>query len=119
METVRLRKIQERSQLERLLDALASRGGLVPQGSFQIRAPRALSPQLQRVVSRATQAGHVWSCWADTEHAWLFTCQLSESRSRERATPVLEVERFDETGELKETGAWEVDEEGRWRRCVD
>ena len=77
METVRLRKIQQPSHVERLLEAFASRGDLLPKDCYQIRASGALSPQLQRIVERAIQKGHVWACWADSYHSWLFTCEMS------------------------------------------
>jgi hypothetical protein len=117
METMRLRKIQQPSQVERLLESYVSRSELLPRDSFQIRATRALSPQLQRVVTRTTQNGHVWACWADSHHTWLFTCEMSLPLSRERGSPVLLVEHYDESGELKESGAWMSDQEGKWRRC--
>ena len=116
METVRLQKIQQPSHLERLLEALVTRGGLVPKDAYQIRAARALSPQLQRIASQSVQASRVWACWADSQHAWLFTCELSVALSRERGAPVLEVDLFDENGEHKDSGTWDVDEEGKWRR---
>src|SRR5438105_11759192 len=102
METVRLRRIQEPSHVERLLEAYVSRSGLLPNDAFQIRAQRALSPQLQRVVARATPKGHVWACWADSYHTWLFTCEMSLPLSRERGAPVLLVDRSEEhTSELQ------------------
>jgi hypothetical protein len=118
METVRLRKIQAPSHVERLLESYVSRGDLLPKDSFQIRATRALSPQLQRVVARATQKGHVWACWADSYHTWLFTCEMSLPLSRERGSPVLQVDLYDEAGELKESGTWFSDPEGKWCRCA-
>lgn len=117
METVRLRRIQEPSHLERLLEAYVSRGDLLPKDAFQIRAMRALSPQLQRVVTRATQKSHVWACWADSSHTWLFTCEMSLPLSRERGVPVLLVDQYDEAGELKDSGTWVSDQDGKWRRC--
>ena len=117
METVRLRSIQEPSHVERLLEAYVSRGDLLPKDAFQIRAMRALSPQLQRVVTRATQKGQVWACWADSYHTWLFTCEISLPLSRERGAPVLLVDQYDEAGELKDSGTWVSDQEGKWRRC--
>ena len=117
METVRLRRIQEPSHVERLLEAYVSRGDLLPKDAFQIRAMRALSPQLQRVVTRATQKGRVWACWADSYHTWLFTCAMSLPLSRERGAPVLLVDQYDEAGELKDAGTWVSDQEGKWRRC--
>src|SRR5213082_2053041 len=116
METVRLRRIQEPSHVERLLEAYVSRSGLLPNDAFQIRAQRALSPQLQRVVARATPKGHVWACWADSYHTWLFTCEMSLPLSRERGAPVLLVDQYDEAGELKDSGTWVSDQEGKWRR---
>jgi hypothetical protein len=117
METVRLRRIQEPSHVERLLEAYVSRGDLLPKDAFQIRAMRALSPQLQRVVTRATQKGHVWACWADSYHTWLFTCEMSLPLSRERGAPVLLIDQYDEAGELKDSGTWVSDQDGKWRRC--
>jgi hypothetical protein len=117
METVRLRRIQEPSQVERLLEAYVARGELLPKDAFQIRAMRALSPQLQRVVTRATQKGHVWACWADSYHTWLFTCEMSLPLSRERGAPVLLIDQYDEAGELKDSGTWVSDQDGKWRRC--
>ena len=117
METMRLRKIQAPSQVERLLESYVSRGNFLPTDAFQIRAPRALSPQLQRVVTQAAYKGHVWACWADSYHTWLFTCEMSLPLSRERGAPVLLVEQYDEAGELKESGSWVPDQEGRWSRC--
>jgi hypothetical protein len=118
METVRLQKIQQPSRLQRLLEALVTRGELVPKECYQIRASRALSPQLQRIAAHASQSNRVWACWADSQHAWLFTCELSISLSRERGAPVLDVEVYDEAGEQKDSGAWVVDEEGKWGRCA-
>jgi hypothetical protein len=42
---------------------------------------------------------------------------MSLPLSRERGSPVLLVEHYDESGELKESGAWMPDQEGKWRRC--
>jgi hypothetical protein len=117
METVRLRKIQQPSHVERLLEAFASRGDLLPKDCYQIRASGALSAQLQAVVEQAIQKGHVWACWADSYHTWLFTCEMSLPLSRERGSPVLQVDVYDETGELKDAGVW-VNQQGKWSRCV-
>ncbi len=103
--------------MERLLEAYASRSGLLSKDSYQIRASRALSPQLQRVVSRGAEKGHVWACWADSYHTWLFTCEMSLPLSRERGAPVLLVDQYDEAGELKGSGAWVSDQDGKWTRC--
>lgn len=106
METLRLRRIQQPSYLERLLEALIARGSLVPAEAYQIRDPGAVPLALRRIVAKAVEEGHVWSCWADNFHFWLFACEMSLSLSRERGSPVLNVSRYDEAGELTEAGPW-------------
>jgi hypothetical protein len=118
METLRLRKIQQPSYVERLLEALVTRGSLVPKECYRIRDYRALSHEMQRVV-RESQRGHTWACWANDPHAWLFTCVMSFAASRERGTPVLMVNLYDDAGELKDSGPWVPDRDGSWRRCVE
>ncbi len=103
--------------MERLLEGFATGGGLLSKNCYQLRTLRALSPQLQRVVTRATEKGHVWACWADSYHTWLFTCEMSLPLSRERGAPVLQVDQYDEAGELKDSGAWVTDQNGKWSRC--
>ena len=58
------------------------------------------------------------ACWADSYHGWLFTCEMSLPLSRERGAPVLQVDLYDEAGELKDTGIWVTDPEGKWTRSV-
>jgi len=119
METVRLRKIQAPSQLERLLVAFATRvSGLLPDDCYQVRNPLALPPQLQRVLAgEAVHNGRTWACWADNFRAWLFTCEMSLIRSRERGMPVLQISIFDEVGGLINAGTWVHAREGTWHRC--
>jgi hypothetical protein len=119
METRRLRHIQQPSQTETLLDALITRGYMLPKEAFQIRDPNSLPAQLQQVVARATEEGRVWSCWATSHDIWLFTCEMSLPLSRERGAPVLLVNRYAETGELTESSSWTSDPHGTWRRCAD
>jgi hypothetical protein len=40
---------------------------------------------------------------------------MSLPLSRERGAPVLQVNRYDEKGELKDAGSWTTDPEGKWR----
>ena len=117
METLRLRSLQQPSRVERLLEACISLGKHLPEGSFQIRDPSALPEELRRVLTQAIKQGQAWSCWAHRIHTWLFTCEMSLPLSRERGVPVLLVDQYDEAGELKESGAWVSDQDGRWTRC--
>jgi len=119
MEPLRMQRILHPARVEKLLDAFVSRGGALPEGSYRIRDPKALTDGMRQILKRATRAGQVWSCWADGLHAWLFTCQLSPSRSSERGTPVLDVDLYGEEGALKDSGSWMADWEGKWRRCAD
>jgi hypothetical protein len=119
METLRLRRIQQPSEVEELLEAFVSRGNFLPKACDRIRDSGALSPQLRRVLAGEAQQGHVWACWANNFQTWLFTCEMSLASSRERGAPVLKVNLYDETGELKETGTWLADPQGNWHRCVE
>jgi hypothetical protein len=119
METRRLRALQQPSQVERLLEAYISRTGVLPKDSFQIRDSKALPSALQKLVMRAASEGRVWSCWANNFEFWLFTCEMSLTMSRERREPVLLVNRYAESGELQDAGAWMRNPEGRWERCGD
>jgi len=117
METLRLRGIQQPSAVKRLLDAFIAHSNLLPKNCYPIRDPSTLPPQLQRVVAREIEQGHIWACWADPFNTWLFTCEMSLPSSRERATPVLHVNLYGEAGELKGSGSWVTDQEGKWHHC--
>lgn len=119
METLRLRSIQNPSHVGRLLEELISRGTLLPQDGQQVHDPDELPPQLKAVVSRAAADGRVWACWASSQEIRLFTCEMSLPLSRERGTPVLLVNRYDDRGELKDVGTWVADPEGKWRRFAE
>ena len=119
METLRLRRIQEPSRVESLLEAYISRTRILPEGAYQIRDRSGLPSRVQTIVSRATVQGHVWSAWARGAHVWLFTCEMSLPLSRERGAPVLIVRLHNEDGEVIDSGTWRYDQLGAWSRCAD
>ena len=119
METLRLRRLQEPSRVQRLLEAYVSRANLLPEGSYPVRNPSELPERLKSVIARALAQGHVWLCWAHTSQIWLFTAEMSLALSRERGAPVVMVRRYDEDGELKDSGTWRIDALGTWSRCAD
>lgn len=119
METLRLRRIQEPSRIENLLEAFISRARILPENAYQIRDARELPAGLQAVVTRSTDQGQVWSCWARGAELWLFTCDMSLPLSRERGTPVLLVRVYGEDAEVKDSGTWRYDPLGTWSRCAD
>ena len=119
METKRLRMIQQPSHLERLLEAYITRSKVIPPESYQIRDPAAMIRVLRSIALQATAEGRVWACWAYGTQLWLFTAEISLPSSRERGTPVLNVNRYNDHGELMDAGPWVVDPEGIWRRCAE
>ena len=119
METLRLRRIQEPSRVESLLDAYISRACLLPEGAYQIRDRSSLPNRVQMIVSRAMTQGHVWSAWARGSEFWLFTGEMSLPLSRERGSPVLSVHVHNEDGEVMDSGTWRYDPLGTWSRCAD
>jgi hypothetical protein len=119
METERLRKIQQPSRVDRLLELFVAGAKRVPHSAYQIRNPSALSETLQKVVRRAKSGHKAWGAWTDDHATWLFTAEMSLALSRERGTPVLEIHAYSEHGELQETGFWAHDKQGIWQRCAD
>jgi hypothetical protein len=117
VETVRLRRIQQPSKVERLLEACISRSNVLPKESYQIRDPGSVPQGLQSILSQATGEGKVWSCWATGSDTWLFTCEMSLPLSRERGTPVLHVSLHNKDGALRDSGTWTTDPHGTWRRA--
>jgi hypothetical protein len=119
METLRLRKMQQPSRVERLLEAFIMRANLLPEGAYQIRDPGALPAELRELVNHAITQGQAWSCWAHRVDTWLFTCDMSLPLSRERGTPVLQVSVHDGDGRLQDSGTWMTNPQGTWYRCPD
>ena len=119
METGRMRTLQQPAHVEKLLETLVVRSDFLPKDSYQIRDPSALPFELQTVLGRAAQEGRIWGCWANSSVFCLFTCELSLALSRERGTPVLLVNRYDEGGVLKDAGCWTTSPDGKWQRLAD
>jgi hypothetical protein len=118
METLRLRRIQEPSQVESLLEAYISRARILPEGAYQVRDRRELPNRVQAIVSRTKALAQVWSGWVRGAHVWLFICEMSLPLSRERGTPVLIVRLYNEDGEVVDSGTWRY-QLGTWARCAD
>jgi hypothetical protein len=117
VETLRLSKLQQSpSHIQRLLEALVVRAKLVPEDAYQVRLMSAMPKELRRVADLAVKAGRVWVCWAQGFRAWLFTAEMPLALSRERGTPVMQVEIYDEGG-VKDSGLWTPNQDGTWQRC--
>jgi hypothetical protein len=109
--------LQQPSHTERLLTALIVRAGLVPDGAYQIRQPRAVPRTLRSIATHAIEKGRVWSCWGDGLHTWLFTGEMCMPLSRERGAPVVQVDLYSEDGST-DSGLWTPNRDGRWQRCT-
>jgi hypothetical protein len=74
MEDLRLRAIQQPVHAERLLEALITRGNIVPRKSltgFGTQMPSLT--RCNQVMFNAAQEGRIWMCWAGGLHSWLVT----------------------------------------------
>ena len=119
METLRLRRIQEPSQVERLLDGFISRSVSLPSGAYAVRDTWELPNTLRGIVAQAAARGETWLCFSRGSQVWLFICEMSLALSRERGVPVLLVRQYDEDARVKDSGTWRCDPLGTWTRCID
>lgn len=117
MEDPWLDKIQQRAQVERLLESFATRSGLLPDTAYRIRDPETLRDELRQVLAQAR--AHVWVCFSNGSQSWLFTGMVWPALSLVLNAPVLLVNSYSEQGTLIDIGAWTVDPDGKWRRCAD
>ena len=120
MEELWLEKIQQPAQLERLLEAFATRSGLLPEGAYRIRDPQALPDGLRRALTYVM--ARVWVCFSQGSRYWLFAGVVSPALSRLRNAPVLHVNSYCEDGSLLiDVRSWTVELEraGGWRRVGD
>jgi hypothetical protein len=119
VETLRLTKLQQSpSHIKRLLEALVARAKLVPEHAYQVRLMSALPKQLQGVAELAAKEGRVWACWAHGFRAGLFIAEMPLALSRERGTPLMQLDIYDEGG-VKNSGLWMPNRDGTWERCTD
>jgi hypothetical protein len=48
---------------------------------------------------------------------WLWACEVSLARSRERGLPVMDVRKYGESGSIEESGTWVRVRQNQWQRC--
>ena len=117
METMKLRAIQHPGHAGELLGGFIRHAENLPRDAHRLTRDSELTPALEKVAQRSLEEGLVWEAWTDDRAMWLWTCEVSLARSRERGMPVLEVRRYDETGAVEESGAWVLVGHDRWQRC--
>jgi hypothetical protein len=117
METMKLRAIQLPGHAGELLDSFIRIAGHLPGDSHQLTDESQLTPSLEKVALRSLDEGHVWRAWTDDRAMWLWACEVSLARSRERGLPVMEVRRYDEFGSIEDSGTWVRVRNESWQRC--
>jgi hypothetical protein len=117
METMKLRAIQQPGHAGELLDSFIKVEGHLPADSHPLLQQSQLTPLLEKVALRSLDDGHVWRAWTDDRAMWLWACEVSLARSRERGLPVMEVRRYDESGSIEESGTWVRVRNESWQRC--
>ncbi len=117
METMKLRAIQLPGNAGELLDSFIRTEGHLADDSRELRRERELTPSLEKLAQRSLDDGGVWRAWTDERVMWLWSSEVSLARSRERGMPVMEVRRYDENGNVEESGTWVRVRPDQWQRC--
>jgi hypothetical protein len=117
METMKLRAIQLPGNAAELLDSFIRAAAALPQDAHELTQPHELTPTLEKLAHRSVAEGAVWRAWTDDRAIWLWACEVSLTRSRERGLPVMEVRRYDEMGTMEDSGAWVRLRKDNWQRC--
>jgi hypothetical protein len=120
LKTLLQQGLQQPTQVDKLLHEFACTTGELPPDAAPLRDRSELPTALRRLTTMATNVGQSWDAWADgLGHVWLFVGEISLPQSRERGAPVLQVDVYNEVGEMLEAGRWLPDHHGRWRRCAE
>lgn len=119
METMKLRAIQHPGHAVELLDSFIRLAANLPRESHRLTHDSQLTPSLEKLAQRSADDGNVWRAWTDDRAIWLWTCEVSLDRSRERGLPVMEVRRYDEFAQIEERGTWVRVQNDRWQRCTE
>jgi hypothetical protein len=117
MQTMKLRAIQLPGNAGELLDSFIRAEGHLADDSRELKRERELTPTLEKLAQRSLDDGGVWRAWTDERAMWLWASEVSLALSRERGMPVMEVRRYDENGNVEESGTWVRVRLDQWQRC--
>lgn len=113
MRTLTLRNMQQPSYLDTLLYSLVMELGVLPADAYPIRDPDKLPVTLRQIATMATHVGQSWGCWTDgRDKHWLFVAEMPLTRGK----PLLELNRYNEAGDLRDTSNWYCDDDDKWLR---
>ena len=113
MRTLTLRNMQQPSYLDTLLDALVPQLCVLPEDADPIRDPANLPGALRKIVKMATHVGQSWACWTNSGgRYWLFVAEMPLTRG----TPMLQLDEYNEAGDLRGSSSWQCGDDDHWRR---
>jgi hypothetical protein len=118
MDTCQLRVFQQPQRAQDLLESFAWAQIYVPAHADRVRSRAELTPALRRLAARSESRGSAWLGWTDNGYLWLLTATPSLELSRERRQPVLQVQVFNEPGELTDSLICVYGADHKWRRCA-
>lgn len=118
MQTTRLFAYQRPSRVQTLLESLVLSRGTLPAQVRKVIDRSELPAVLQRVAIQSQKGDGVWNAWADLEHYWFFTAEMSPSLSRERGLPVLQVGVYADDGKIRDRRTWVCLKDGTWHQCT-
>src|SRR5579871_2789183 len=114
MRTLTLRSMQQPSYLDTLLYTLVMELGTLSKDAFPVRDQDQLPLPLKQITKMATHVGQSWGCWLDQGRHWLFVAEMPLTRGK----PVLQLDRYNEAGDLRDTSNWFCDNDDKWQRCT-
>ena len=117
MQTMKLRSIQAPGHAGELLESFIRSEGHLNDDSRELKTERELTPTLERLAQRSLDDGGVWRAWTDEREMWLWASEVSLALSRERGMPVMEIRRYDEQGNVEDSGTWVRIRQDQWQRC--
>jgi hypothetical protein len=117
MQTMKLRSIQAPGHAGELLESFIRHQGVLNDESRELKAERELTPRLEKLAQRSLDEGGVWRAWTDEREMWLWASEVSLALSRERGMPVMEIRRYDEHGNVEDSGTWVRVRQDQWQRC--
>jgi hypothetical protein len=119
METMKLRAMQRPGSAGELLDSFIRVMGRLAGDARELVEERRLTPALEKLAQRSLDEGSVWRAWTDDREMWLWACEVSLPRSRERGLPVMDVRRYNENGCVEDSGTWVRVRNEDWQRCTE
>src|SRR5262245_9562678 len=114
---MRLRTLQQPSQLESMLGSLVVAQRWIPDDAPCVEDRSELPSHLQKLVILAVKAEGAWRAWMSHDGIRLFVAEMSLELSRERGRPVLKVSYYNDEARLQAYGLWVQLADGGWNRA--